>query len=521
MLINCAKRGTPNGGDRDTMPPKMVKASPEINTTDFTEKKIRIYFDEYIKFKDLQKQLIVSPPLNQLPEIKPQGGASKFVEIKIKDTLKENTTYVFNFGQSIVDNNEENPYPFFKYVFSTGNYIDSLAVSGVVKDAEKKNPDTFVSVLLYEVDSTYTDSIVYKNLPTYVTNTLDSAATFQLTNLKAGKYMLVGLKDVANNFLFNQKTDKIGFLKDFIEVPTDSVYTLTLFKEVTDYKVSKPVLVSKNRVLFGYEGEDAYEKMTVELLTKTPDTFKYKIIKDREKDTLHYWFTPFDVDSLVFKVSHSQKTDTFSVKIKELYRDSLVLSGMQRGDILFNNPFKIASNIPLIKKDDRNILLIKSDSANVDFDTVIDTLSNELLVNWNIRPNEKYILQLLPNALTDFYGNTNDTLNYYLSSKSYADLGNISISLRNVSSYPIIIQLTDEKGVVKAEQYVEKTLPSYDFRFLNPGKYHIRVVFDTNKNGKWDTGNYLQKLQPERISYYPDLLELRANWELQQVFTLE
>jgi hypothetical protein len=162
ILTSCANRGTPSGGEEDIEPPVILKAIPENYSTNFNSDEIIIYFDEYVKIKDVRKQLIISPPMDTDPTIIPMGGASKYISIKIKDTLQANTTYAFNFGQSIVDNNEGNPYPFYRYVFSTGKTIDSLSVKGFVVDALLEEPDTFVSVMLYDVDSTYSDSIVYK-----------------------------------------------------------------------------------------------------------------------------------------------------------------------------------------------------------------------------------------------------------------------------------------------------------------------------------------------------------------------
>ncbi len=519
-LINCAKRGTPGGGPRDITSPEITKASPKLNTTNFKGKRIRISFNEYIKLNELQKQLIISPPLKQFPQIRPQGSANTFIDIIIKDTLRENTTYVLNFGQSIVDNNEGNPYSFFKYVFSTGDYIDSLTVSGFIKDAKKKEADEFVSVMLYEIDSTYTDSIIYKKPPTYITNTLDSVVSFELTNLKAGKYMLIAMKDISSNNLFNQKTDKIAFIENFIEIPTDSIYTLNLFKEINDYRASKPSLVSKNRIIFGYEG-DPENKMNIELLSDVPDDFHYKIVKEHEKDTLNYWFTPIDVDSLIFKVSHPTKIDTFNIKFKDLYNDSLILTPKERRNIKFGNPYIIHANIPLVKNDTNKITLIDKDSISIPFNAEIDSLKNEFKILWEIAPSERYQLKMLPGALEDFYGNSNDTINYFINSKGYADLGSINVTLQNVTSFPLIIQLIDDNGDVAVEQFADSSQFNYDFRYLNPGNYFLRVIFDSNGNKKWDTGNYLQKLQPERIAYYPEAIELRANWEPQIRFILD
>ena len=156
-----------------------------------------------LKIKNLQRQLIISPPMDPAPEVTPLGTASKYITVKINDTLQENTTYAFNFGNSITDNNEENPYSYYKFVFSTGSYIDSLSITGQIKDATLRKPEDFVSVRLYEIDSAFNDSIVYNKLPQYVTNTLDSTTTFNLENLKAGKYMLLAIKDANedNKFL--------------------------------------------------------------------------------------------------------------------------------------------------------------------------------------------------------------------------------------------------------------------------------------------------------------------------------
>ena len=211
FVVQCAKRGTPTGGPKDETAPVLVRADPPNNTTNFNGKEIRIEFDEYIKLKDLSKNLIISPPMDPKAQISPQGSASRYIDIQITDTLESNTTYVFNFGESVTDNNEGNPFSFFKYVFSTGDYIDSLTVTGVIRDAILREPDNYVTVMLYEADSTYRDSVVYKEVPRYVTNTLDSSVVFELSNVKAGRYKLVAMKDDASNYTFQPDKDKIAF----------------------------------------------------------------------------------------------------------------------------------------------------------------------------------------------------------------------------------------------------------------------------------------------------------------------
>ena len=328
-FVDCAKKGSPSGGPRDTIPPVIVRSSPENYTTNFTGDEIEIRFDEYIKLKEVNKELIISPPMTFAPIITPLS-TSKTLRIKILDTLKPNTTYSFNFGNSIVDNNEENRFEYYKYIFSTGSYIDSLKLSGRVKDAEFIAPEIPTTVMLYEVNETFTDSIIYSEKPTYITVTKDSTGVFELTNLKEGKYLLLALKEKNNDYIFQPQNDKIGFEKEFVTIPTDSTYTLTLFKETPDYKIARPSQIGKNHIVFGYEGRA--DSLAIEMLSEAPEDFDYRIFKDEKKDTLHYWFRPaIAADSLNFKISNGTIVDTATVRMRELYTDSLNISALKTG----------------------------------------------------------------------------------------------------------------------------------------------------------------------------------------------
>ena len=519
-LMQCARRGRPTGGPKDVTPPILLKAEPDNMTINFKETKIRLYFDELVKLEDVQEQLIVSPPLKYLPDITPQGGANKFVEIRIKDTLQENTTYTLNFGQSIVDNNEGNPSSFLTYVFSTGSYIDSLEVKGAIRDAYNQKADEFVSVMLYEIDTAYTDSTIFQRPPNYITNTLDSAVIFTLSNLKEGKYAMFALKDASRNNMFDQNTDKIAFLRDTISIPTDSTYGLDLFREIPNYKIAVPSLAASNKIIFGYYGDG--KDIEISALSVIPDTVKTKTTKEREKDTLNYWFTPYEMDSLIFTVKNEtlQVIDTFTVKNRKVGADSLLLNPNQSRTLSFTEPFNIEANTPLAHIDSTKIGLMNRDSLAVDYTIKLDSIGNKVDFEFAKEPNENYQLELLPGAITDFFGNENDTLNIRLGTKSYADFGNLSMTIASEEeNYPLLVQLTDEKGETKQEIYAKEP-KTFEFSNIEPSNYRVRVIFDANGNGQWDTGNYLKRIQPERVSYYPDLIEIRANWELEQTFTI-
>ncbi|WP_166960794.1 Ig-like domain-containing protein [Yeosuana marina] len=508
IFINCANRGTPQGGDKDITPPKILKSEPENFSTNFKGKEIKIYFDEYIKIKDIQKQLIISPPMKTLPEITPFSSASKSITIKIFDTLQPNTTYAFNFGNSISDNNEGNLFPYYRYVFSTGDYIDSLTVNGQIFDALDKKPDTFVSVGLYEVDSTFNDSIIYKENPKYVTNTLDSATTFSIQNIKAGTYMLYALKDANQDNKFQQKTDKIAFYNHFITVPTDSTYNLRLFSENLDFRSFRPQNIAGQKIVFGYEGD--YEHMHIDLLSDTPEDFKHRITKDEKTDSLYYWYAPkIEADSLVFKVTNKDFEKDYTVNLGDKKRDSLTIKATPTGAIRVDEDLKVSGSIPFTAFDASKITIMDKDSTLVDYTTTFDTITNNYIFNFKKTEDNTYKIQVLPEAFTDLFDTKNDTLNFNVKTKKSSEFGYARFTLVN-ATYPIIFQLVNEKGDVQYEQYSSKQ-EILDFLNLTPGKYTIRVIFDTNGNKKFDTGNYLKKIQPERVSFFKEI-EIRADW---------
>ncbi len=517
-FVDCAKKGTPSGGPRDTIPPVIVRSSPENYSTNFTSDEIEIRFDEYIKLKDLNTQLVISPPMKYDPVITPLS-TSKTLKIKIEDTLKPNTTYAFNFGKGIVDNNEENAFEYFKYVFSTGSYIDSLKISGSVKDAKLVSPEAPITVMLYKVNESYKDSLIYSEKPTYIGITKDTTGTFELTNLKEGKYLLLALKEKNNDYTFQPETDKIGFVNGFISIPTDTTYSITLFKETLDYKLERPNHLGKNHVLFGYTGQA--DSLNIEVLSDVASDYTARVYKDEKKDTLHYWFKPeITSDSLVFKVTNGSKVDTTTLRVRELYADSLNVSAVKAGTLTLKDTFKLRANIPLVSFDEEKFQVMKQDSTLVPASVRLKNQNNWAEVNFEKVEDEKYNVKLYPGALTDFFGNTNDTLYFNANTRLASDYGTLSLKLQNVDRFPIMVQLLNNKYQLVAEEYLTENKDVY-FDELSPKRYYLRIIYDDNRNGIWDTGSFLNRMQPEKIIYYPTQIEVRANWSLNEVFTLK
>lgn len=520
LMASCAKRGSITGGLKDTLAPVLQSSIPKNFSTEFKGNTIKLTFDEYVKLKNANKQLIISPPMKHEPLITPTT-ASKFINIKIIDTLQPNTTYSFNFGQSITDNNEGNPYNQFKYIFSTGTYIDSLALGGKIKDAYDKQADSFVSVMLYEINDSYKDSIVYKENPRYITNTLDSLKTFRLENLKAGKYLLVALKDKGNNNKFNPKDDKIGFIKHPITIPNDTIYELELFKEILPLKTHKPAQVSGNRLVIGYDGKQDFKNSKPKIVLKKNDEILPSIVTQfPKKDSLQIWYKPLKADSLSIEINKDSYKKNYTFKIKDQKKDTLRISALQNGIIHFRDRFTLESATPLVHFDESKIKLINKDSVAVPFKTEYDDFNQQLFLDFKKEPSEKYAFTLLPGALTDFYEKTNDTLKYNLTTRATADYGNLTLILQNVKRFPVIIELTDKKGEkVLTSEYTEGNT-KIEFNLLEPTLFTLRAIYDDNKNKQYDPGNFLEKKYAEEVIYFSKEIDVRANWDVEQVFDL-
>ena len=510
----CARVGSPTGGEQDKTPPKVVKTIPPNESVNFTGNRIRIYFDEFVTLRDIRKQLIISPPLAYFPEITPSGNASKYINIKILDTLRPNTTYTFNFGKSIQDNNEGNPLSFYTYTFSTGNTIDSLTLKGSIKDALRPKAENFVNVMLYEMGEKYSDSVVYKQRPIYVVNTLDSLTTFELSHLKAGKYMLVGMKDKDNNYLFDPKTDKIGFHPAPITIPTDSSYTLSLFKEVPQTQASRPFQSGEQRISIGYQGEK--DSIQVTPLPPFPANWKWVVEKEPTKDTLWLWYHPKVEDSLKLIVK-SNRADTTKVNLRKMKPEKWKITPEFKGISPTEEEIVLSSNTPIraFNKEAINLIVAK-DSTEVGFETIFTANTSQITFKVKVKEGEKYLFKAF-NAFENFFGQKSDTLQESFSAKKAEDFGSLKLTFRDNISLPFIIELTDKDAKkVLYEQYVEQTSPTYNFPFVKAGNYRLRVIEDRNRNRKWDTGNFLGRLLPEPVHYFAKEIELRANWEIEQ-----
>lgn len=511
-FAQCAKKGTISGGIKDVIPPKLLKATPIQNSTNFKGKEIRLYFDEYVKLKDLNKNLIISPPQKHKPIISPQGAASKIIKIKIQDTLKANTTYIFNFGQSIVDNNEGNPYPNFKYVFSTGSVIDSLTLKGSVHNALDLKDPKEITVMLYEINAQYNDSIIYKEKPDYLTNTL-SDNNFEFTNLKAGKYRLIAIDDSNNNQKYNPKTEALAFLKETITLPDTISKKLILSKAVAPFKALKPKNISKGKILIAFEGDSS--AISIEPKTK----MDYFVQKIQKKDSLLVWYRQFKTDSVALTIAKGKYKHNYLVKLRRKKQDTVKLQALNRGVLVLNKKVQFGSATPLEKINDSHIHITDKDSVAVAFSSSINMNRDQLLVGFDPKENNEYHIKVMPGAVEDYFGNSNkDTLTNLLKTKKKSDYGSLKISFSN-KKYGVFVQLINTKNnkIVKSA-YLDQKVETILFEYINPTTYLVRILIDQNNNKKWDAGNFTTQKLAEKVVFFPKPLDVRANWDLEESF---
>ena len=521
IINSCAKRGTPTGGPVDSIPPVLVNASPKLNSVNFDSEEIKLTFDEFVKLDNVQDQLIISPPIEKTSyEVKPLSGVTKKVFLKFLDSLESKTTYTVNFGNAIKDNNEGNPLTFFNYVFSTGETIDSLYVKGNISDAYNFETDNYVSLHLYRIDSIFKDSIIFKDRPTYIANSLDSTS-YQFQNLSEGKYLIIALKDIDNNYFFDPFYDKIGFIDSLITLPRDSIIDFKLFKEETKLIWDKPHFINSEKIGFGYYGK--LNLKNIEIESFIPDSVQYTFTKEYEKDTLNIWLSRNSFDSLNFNLINKDTTKLVTVKFdraRDTLIDSLSLNPKINNLIHLKETFKISSNIPIRNIVDSLINIRDIDSLKVPFTTSINKNLDELDIIFEVSPSDKYKIFILPEAITDIRGVINDTLEYNVVSQTIEDYGNVYLDVVRNSESIFILHLINSNGEIIREFSNVSKNTIYNFEYIRPGNYTFRLIEDINNNGIWDTGNYLRRIKPEPVYYFPNEIEIRANWDLNETFDL-
>ncbi len=504
---SCARIGSPTGGEKDKQPPKILNITPPNLSTNFKSKRIIIRFDEFIQLKDLNKNLLITPHLKHQPDISPMGTASKEIRIDIKDTLLPNTTYIFNFGESIVDFNEANKYGDFRYVFSTGNAIDSLSLKGKVTPVHFDKKPEKILVGLYKKDD-FKDSIIFREPPYYISFT-DKSGNFTFNYLSKGDYKVIALLDENHNYVYNRDKEAVGFKNDWINIPKDTLIEVLLFKEIPKFSLDDVKQLSKNHLQITYKGKA--DSLMIKPISKIE---KSAIITQPKK--MDYWYKSKE-DTLKLDIIYKKHNRKFKKK-RSKNIDSLRLIMNKRG--LFNplDTLMLTGNMPLVSVD-KNLIKFMADSVSIPFKIHKNNRFN-LIFDFDKQTGKNYDLQVLPKAVSDFLGNKNkDTLQVNFKIPNEKKYGNLVLEIPSIKKNYFVEILDNNHRVIQKSKTSKSN--KLKFSYLKPGKYFVRIIYDDNKNNKWDTGNYLLHIQPEKSVLIENVIEIRANWDVNQKIELK
>jgi hypothetical protein len=581
IVINCAKVGTITGGPKDVDPPEMLGSSPPINSTNFKEKKIVIFFNEFLQLKDINQQFNISPPLKKKPLIWLKG---KSVVIQYSDTLKENTTYTLSFGNSITDNNENNVLQNFEFSFSTGNYLDSLCIQGKILDAFtlKPNADQII-MMLY---SNLADSAPIKEAPLY-TGRANKEGYFSINNIRQGIYKLYALKDKNFNFRYDPVSEAIGFIDTAIILDTSMIAKLAYkkmafspdtMKKDSLHKISKAdsLLLKKRErnslaiemFTFSEKEKRLYIKdfarkenkrliiifnrsLIIDSLDLKLIYFKksnwYQIEKTPKKDTIYAWITDtslVNIDTLKISIGYlgtTKHSDTawindtvsfryiksekkFNKKEEKIIEKAKIYCLNSGGDLDLNAVLVIEAQFPVLKINP-SYFQITQKVDSIEFPRRVSIIPDEkynrrFRIHYSWDEKSLYKLTILPGAFVDIYSLGNDTTIFNFNTQNLEYYGKLTIRLSGVNT-PVIVQFIENENVAY-QKYVNHDGPIV-FDYIAPKKYVLKIIFDKNNDKEWTSGHLMKKIQPEKVIFYNNGKEInvRSNWDSEIMWNLQ
>jgi len=572
---SCANTTTPpSGGPKDTIPPLITEVYPALGQINVPrhKTKLELKFNEYVTVKD-PKSLFLSPPLEKSPKFKLKG---KGVVVYFENDLDSNKTYTLDVTNAIADNNEGNMFPGYTLVFSTGDRIDSMMVTGIVQDCNSLQPIKGATVMLYK---DHADSAVFLKRPDAAVKT-DEWGFFCLRNIQDTLYRMYAVIDDNSNNMYEAENERVAFIDTLIRPKTvvvdtlpevlkydmkDTVnclarnteYELNVFKE----KPTKQMIVNKERV-----GE-----RTAYITFMAPYAQIDSIwIKGVPREKL---ITQFNLvqDSLEIWVNDpKEQPDTFFLNVKYMKTDTLGLLNSFTEEIKLTKPktslFGKSAKKDIKKEDTTCVFTLEAKPETVEqygfvmefkypvvqsaFDSLIfrsvnprqqeakgrytviqDSLN---LRKYTIMPSEKlqagweYFLKVPHRKFTDINGFYNDSTEVKVTLPTDDKLSSINLVLDGVNN-KYIVDLLDEKRTKVLRSYIVDKDQTLLFPYLKAGKYAIRMTEDKNGNGLVDTGNLLEHRQPEKVRFYkledgqflidiPEMTELEQNIDVVEMF---
>lgn len=584
LAASCAKQGYPSGGPVDRQPPEVKGVSPASESTNYSAKKFRIDFDEYVTMKDVDNNVLISPPMSSKPEYTTKGHS---LIVKLTDTLAANTTYLFQFKGAIVDFNEGNALPSFEYVFSTGDLLDSMTISGKVLDALTQNaPETPVTVMAYEKkhdNDTLGDSIVAKTGPTYQTRT-SSDGTFEFNYIRPAEYKIIALDDADRNLRYSasegiawldtavsawqmpRRTPDSSGRGQNVQLSPDSTAEASIqpssqtssdtqaIGQSNNQTNSQPILlnislkeVAQQRVL----AKQFADRGCVQIVTQCPmhnptvesDSIVWNLCAKR--DTLNIWTLRQSRDSvhIVLSDSATSLNDTIVLKYREPRKTKRrndtpepelnKLQSLVTSQHPFFDTMRVRLEIPSAVTSFDSIPLMLLDDSTVSYarfqlkaDSTVSYSPQSLTTTADILPYEplkqagKYTIKIGAKLFRDLYGRYNDSLAITTTVTSAEDYGTLSLELKKIST-PLNRPVIQLLNDKNTTVSQQTPIDSkVTFSNLPPATYRVRLFEDIDGNGQWTPGDYYLHRQPEPMFYFQKNLQLRSNWEMSETWEL-
>lgn len=543
FLASCARQSAPTGGPKDTIPPVLVKAIPPNETINFDEGRIELNFSEDIILNAPKEQLIVTPTIGKDYKITAKKNT---VILEFDDPLLDSTTYTFNFRETVQDITEKNPVENLTLAYSTGDYIDSLAIEGTVYDMLKGKEVADATVALHVENDTF---FIFEHPAVYFTKT-DKQGKFRIDHLKPDNYFIYAFQDKNRNLIVNSRSESYGFLSEH----------QYLLENIEGVKIGMVNLDAGPLKITSARPYNTYFNIKT---TKNLRTFRLAAI---DSSTLSYTFGEDHANIRLYNT-----TEKDSIQVNLLALDSIdnqidttlyakflareVTPEEFSADVLSIKILSHTGQIEAVLKFSKPLRFINFDSiyfqvdslTRVQFtseDTTWDPLKRQVTISKEISPSifgngqpngqarrgraptpeteeEKQLekineLNLRTAAFISIEGDTSETIVQQIKPLSEQDLSIINIGIRTAEE-SFIVQLVDRDSKV-----IQEVANETNVRFQNvvPGDYQVRLIIDRNENGRWDPGNYFEKREPEQIIYYrgadgtTTIKGVKANWEV-------
>ncbi len=575
IISSCANQGMPTGGPRDSVPPVLLETSPEFKALNFTGDKVQFTFNEYIISDEVSEKLVISPPLEKRPIIRTKG---KTLIVQFNEELMDCTTYSLDFKNSIADNNEKNPYKSMRFSFSTGDVYDSLRVAGMLTNAFNLEPVENGLVLLQK---NLHDSAVYNVRPNYIAKT-DETGVFLIDNIAPGKYHIFAINDANNDLIYNEGAEEFAFV-DTLVVPSAEFFEEldTLVKGTdsllvlghTHFYPSPFYLRQFTEEIFdqymdSYSRDSRY-KCNFVFSESVKDTFDIRLVDNDATDWCQLEYNE-KMDSLVVWIADTMvaRLDTLFMELSYYQLDSVAQLYVQKDTVEMNFTDKVEKKAKKKRKskDDekekpkpiqqfnwttsasasiielnRGISFIAPEPVSYFDSTQIllflteDTLKTPLKfefekdtsvwrqyqISYKWEPETNYTFEIDSAACTNIYGISSKRLSKKFKTREEDYYGTVTVNATNVPC-PVLIQLlkNNDDETVLMEKITDKD-GTVIFDYIVPDKYKVKVIYDENGNGKWDTGSYQDKFQAEKVVYNNEVVKVRSNWEKELIWDLK